>query len=694
MDDQQYQKLLEALEKFGAKTADFDKILGLGTKSGKDFQKEIEKLAKQVKAGTKGYADQKAKLEELDDALEKLTENSDKLSKKEIDAQRAVLLKTRAELQAAATIQGSMEDIATATTTAGKSLIQGAGSFVNKLQSNASANDIASGLFATAIDVTAAAFKGAGSIAEKFGDKMLQSANPIISTIGLLTSGIGAIVDASAEQAAKIAKFGVEVLQKEVEKTYTAFNQLSASGALFTDGMTGMRNAAGAAGLTVDQFAKVVSENTEALAQSGLGVTAGAKLIGGALSYGGANMKKQLLNLGVGFEEQAGLVAQVIKDMRGSTAGPLRASNQQVAEQTMKYAENLKIIASITGEDAKKKMEQVRQQASQLAFQQKLAQKTPEEQAAILRAMGNMNTLQRKNFMDMVNFGSVINTEGAAAASLSGGLRDSVSEAYQAFNEGNLDDARQRAINAKYNSQIQKDALDQTALGLAGAANVGGLAQGLAEAFGNMLQEVKAATPEAIKAAEEAAAAQKEATDGLTTAVTDAETAAQALKTALQEDLTNAIKDYSRISGKMLGAVEDMLDEIGYGSKKTAQQKLDKKLSNLDTGTREALKDYSKTMQKPNATLSEQAAAAQEIYGFNPAFALGGIAEGPLSGFSATLHGTEAVIPLPDGKTVPVNLDTSSITNAIMQQTMLLRELVSNSSEQKKYASRLLQLSY
>jgi ElaB/YqjD/DUF883 family membrane-anchored ribosome-binding protein len=191
--------------------------------------------------------------------------------------------------------------------------------------------------------------------------------------------------------------------------------------------------------------------------------------------------------------------------MRGASVGPLRASNQAVAEQTMKYAENLKIIASITGEDAKKKMEQVRQQASQLAFQQKLAQKSPEEQAAILRAMGNMNSLQRKNFMDMVNFGSVINTEGAAAASLSGGLRDSVSEAYQAFNEGNLDDARQREINSRYNEQMQKDALAQTNIGLAGAANVGGLGQALAEALGGMLQEVKAATPEAIKAAEEAA---------------------------------------------------------------------------------------------------------------------------------------------------------------------------------------------
>ena len=34
----------------------------------------------------------------------------------------------------------------------------------------------------------------------------------------------------------------------------------------------------------------------------------------------------------------------------------------------------------------------------------------------------------------------------------------------------------------------------------------------------------------------------------------------------------------------------------------------------------------------------------------------GGIARGPTSGFPAMLHGTEAVVPLPDGKSIPVNI--------------------------------------
>jgi hypothetical protein len=47
-------------------------------------------------------------------------------------------------------------------------------------------------------------------------------------------------------------------------------------------------------------------------------------------------------------------------------------------------------------------------------------------------------------------------------------------------------------------------------------------------------------------------------------------------------------------------------------------------------------------------------------------FANGGIAQGPRAGFPALLHGTEAVVPLPDGKTIPVRNDgNTEMVNAI-----------------------------
>jgi hypothetical protein len=39
-----------------------------------------------------------------------------------------------------------------------------------------------------------------------------------------------------------------------------------------------------------------------------------------------------------------------------------------------------------------------------------------------------------------------------------------------------------------------------------------------------------------------------------------------------------------------------------------------------------------------------------------PQFAEGGISSGPRSGYGATLHGTEAIVPLSRGRSIPVHL--------------------------------------
>ena len=74
----------------------------------------------------------------------------------------------------------------------------------------------------------------------------------------------------------------------------------------------------------------------------------------------------------------------------------------------------------------------------------------------------------------------------------------------------------------------------------------------------------------------------------------------------------------------------------------------------------------------------------------------GGIATGPKSGYSATLHGTEAVIPLPDGKTVPVVMpelvsglrDQMSMMGA---QLMALQDMVSLMRDQTSISTKILQ---
>ena len=76
----------------------------------------------------------------------------------------------------------------------------------------------------------------------------------------------------------------------------------------------------------------------------------------------------------------------------------------------------------------------------------------------------------------------------------------------------------------------------------------------------------------------------------------------------------------------------------------------------------------------------------------------GGIATGPRSGYAATLHGTEAVIPLPDGKTIPVVMPelTSGLQDQMSMmgaQLVALENLVAIMRDQTTISTKILQAS-
>jgi len=66
-----------------------------------------------------------------------------------------------------------------------------------------------------------------------------------------------------------------------------------------------------------------------------------------------------------------------------------------------------------------------------------------------------------------------------------------------------------------------------------------------------------------------------------------------------------------------------------------------------------------------------------------PEFATGGVASGPAGGYAATLHGTEAVVPLPNGRTIPVEIrgggdNSAPVVRAIEAMTIVLERAIKN----------------
>lgn len=583
----------------------------------------------------------------------------------------------------------------------GKVMVDGAtkaiGGLARGLQADASSTALTSGLMNAGIDMAEGAAKATGSMMSASGQAMQAGAGFAKSTkvkAGLLAVGMamdfmGTAVGKTASAMAKLAKFGVEILSAEVEKTVKAFETMSASGAIFADGMQGMRDASAGAGLTVDQFSRVVQANSRSLSESGVGVAEGAAAmgrVGKIFDSNGGKIRTQMMNMGYGFEEQAALTAQTMANMRRSAGG--KSTDAAVAEQTQKYAENLRTIAQITGEDAAAKVKQAAEQNQILAFQQYLAGKTPEQRAQIDAAMATMTEQEKKNLRDRAVFnGQVINQEGAIYESMNAAAAAKGQAVFAQLERNELTAKTSADLNAQYGEAIRDAFLAQREFGVAAMAAGGDLAN-VGAAMLAAINQANKYTTDAVGATAEALAKVKDTTDPLTTNMVAAANAAQDLKKKMQEIMDVPIAEFSKVSKAMLESVNTMLVDLGLAKKGTAG-------SGQAAAEQESwwAKNGRRTIESTMGVIggigggalgfvggggvASVVTTAAGAYGGEmageyiggwianmlglkpgPGKAAGGIATGPDSGYLEKLHGTEAVIPTVGGK-VPIDIRTN-----------------------------------
>jgi len=521
----------------------------------------------------------------------------------------------------------------------------------------------------------------AGQVMGQFGGKA--------KIAGAALDIFGSAISAGATAAGKLAKFGIEVLSKEVEKTYKAFNAMASSGALFAGGMSDMRATANLAGMSLETFSKVIKENSETIGQSGLGLTAGTKMIANVSSNfarqvgsSGKSVREELMTLGFSIEDQAGLIAETAANMRRSAGG--KNDEKAVAEQTQKYAENLRIIANITGEDAKKKTEAAKQQNQILAFQAELAKMGPQQRAQIDAAMATMTETEKKNLRDRVVLGEVINKEGAIYEATVAGAREKGEAQLALFKTNELTAESNAKLNADYGEQIQASILGNKELQVASFVTSGVLTE-VGKGMLDAVNQSTTYTTEAVAAGRTNVEAAKASNDALTTGIMGAAVAAEQLKVSLERILTPAIAEYAKVTESILTALSNTLNDLGFIGK--GEVSFWDKLKSAGAGAvggattgamiGGAVGGTVGTAIMPLAGTAVgglgMGAAGGIIGGIGGAItgwfdaksgkAEGGVAEGPESGYLEKLHGMEAVVPLEGGRSIPVDL--SGITEAL-----------------------------
>jgi tetratricopeptide (TPR) repeat protein len=214
----------------------------------------------------------------------------------------------------------------------------------------------------------------AAGLANVFGGMMkalafLPGLGTALRVAALAIGGIAEFFGMVQKRNAELQAKANEVMADGAQQLLDGYKNITKSGANFASGIDELATQSHRAGLTVKQMSEVVQQNQTLLAKSGLGITGGIKKLADVGQAMTKQQQESLRRLGFNTEEIYGISAQVIADA-GRLGKQLDA--KEVAQLTQKYARDLKIIADITGEDARKKMDEQRKQMENLAFQDEI----------------------------------------------------------------------------------------------------------------------------------------------------------------------------------------------------------------------------------------------------------------------------------------------------------------------------------
>ena len=400
-------------------------------RSAADIKKSMDDLKKSINKG-------EVSAEELSDQLNTLRNEVNKTSdqgKKQalIDA-KADLEALNARNKAHAALKDSVYSLAgtlgagvtKAFTGAATTALRGGDSF-----------DVATSMMTAGVDLINSANQGSANSLKSFG-AATAGAGGKVGMAGRAAGIFGEVLGAASTGLSELAKAGIGFMLAQTKQLIAGFQSMSASGAVFSGGMTAMTNTALSAHMTLEQFSKAVSANTANLAKSGLGVAEASKRMAGAMQKGGESARNGMFALGMGMEEQADAYATTMALMTGPS-GQLKASNAEVAVQTQEYAKNLKIISGITGQDAKARLEKVRQDNDTLAFNAVLNKMGKEERIATQLAMAQMSDADQRAFREKKIYGEVISTDLAITRANNSGIRKAQDDIFAASERHALD---------------------------------------------------------------------------------------------------------------------------------------------------------------------------------------------------------------------------------------------------------------
>ena len=518
---------------------------------------------------------------------------------------------------------------------------------------------------------------------------------PIIGGVfeSLTQTGIAAMQAVQAQNAQNL---------KIVETVSGGVRQLSSNFGVVTLNLTEFSNMAGEARLSSDQFAKILSNNTANLSGAFGGVTDASNIMSQAFKglmtpgSGVDGLRDRFTALGMNTEDIADLFSETALRQRILTGQQVQ-SGTALAIQSFEYLKTLKGLSAITGEDLKTQQARRRDMLNQANFAAKVEQLRGDEANALMgvvEATAMFGPSAQKLAMEVAVYGRAITQEGAMLAmsnkELYSAIQDNV-DGTKGFT-GTLTEATAMGVA---NYQAQEEQIKQ---GRA-AGNMFAMMSGLTD--NQFVQTVGTMFVETRSSVEQLGTLSKNFNSSVESMGTTLDTVTQLIADQARKDQQQRAELERMIFGDGKDGAKSLAESTVSlaGAFGVMAHELTKERVGLVAGISAAANGFTEFVSDPSVERFMEVLKALGVMkrestgdsvrpeGGGPegmSAATGGIATGPDTGYRATLHGTEAIVPLPDGKSIPVTLDTTKFDESI---TALVQGIGSSNSDNSNLAS-------
>lgn len=721
LESEELQQIIEALTGLKGSIDDTTDVFKQADNLVKKFNKDIKdtqpasKMFKDMLAGNaKQLESSSDAAKKFDKAIKEARDSADVLTEANLAQEKTETLKRIATSNARIAAVNFGIGLGGVT----KAMLSGAVEFVKGLQGTQEGTEISGQAALRAAEATGKVADTMGALAQAIG--LLMTVLPIgrvFKAVGVGLAALGIGLEQLGPALTEAATEGVKILNTELEKTKKSFRDITSTGAEFAGGMTELRKISAEAGIDIGQLAAITKSSSENLSNMGLGVAESIKRFGGInKELRNSPIGLQLRKLGLSTEEQGEVAIQTASMLNAS--GRLRSmSDKEVANTTMQYAKDLKVLQNVTGEDAKKKMEEARVRALEAdVFAQAMTEGGPAAVEKLQKQLAAMPEGMKKGYLEFVSTGGQAVVDAATNVAMINNprIREQYQKQYDTLRDTTMTASAAQDETLKLTestAQLAKDAAKNfQPIAQSGRLIGDSLAQGATDIInGLILLNTKFAegTTAVTRNATEAAAKNQEALDRRIAAIDEG---TQKLKADLGTALTGPLTVYTGVLATGTEALKNFETAINNATEAAGGTVTESKSSQQSTGTPGFFEKLyegtftSKTRKERQSMNPGSAASGVTGQPFSPGFAQGGISTGPLSGYSEVLHGTEAVVPLPDNRSIPVTLtnnqsnngamDTKEMVSAINQQSGLLNQLLAAMEKNNQLTSGILQTSY